>query len=45
MKEFTLEKPPKFEVLAKILNYEFSRLPFLKKLHIEGLKKFTTNRT
>jgi hypothetical protein len=44
IKEFTLEKPPKFEILGKILSYEFSRLPFLKQLHVEALKKFNTNK-
>ena len=43
-KEFSFEKPPKYEILAKILKYEFSHVPYLKKLHIEGLKKFNTNR-
>ena len=43
-KEFSFEKPPKYEILAKILKYDFSHVPYLKKLHIEGLKKFNTNR-
>ena len=42
--EFSFEKPPKFEILAKLLKYDFCHLPYLKKLHIEALKKFNNNR-
>jgi hypothetical protein len=43
MCEFPEEKPIKIEILSKILKYKFSKFPYLKKLHIETLKKYKNN--
>lgn len=33
MEEFPEERPLKLETFAKVIKYEFARVPYLKKLH------------
>ena len=40
LEEFPEDKPPKFSVLTKILKYNFSRIPYLKKLHAVALATY-----
>lgn len=35
--EFPEERPPKIEVLGKILRYKFAQMPYLKRVHEEAL--------
>ncbi len=41
MEEFPESKPLKLEIFAKIIKYEFAKVPYLRKLHEEALNFYT----
>ena len=42
MEEFN-EKPPKIEIMGKIIKFKFSHIPSLKILHKQALEEYTPN--
>lgn len=40
MEEFPEDRPLKLEIFAKMIKYEFARVPYLKKLHEEALNYY-----
>lgn len=45
LEEFPETSPPKLETLSKVLQYQFSRIPYLKKMHSDALSSYKENPT